>query len=220
MCSDYGKTNRHDEKRSRDADALVAILRSDGIRSAPVLKALRDVPRDHFVPAERRSEAWDNRPLPIGEGQTISQPFTVAYMMQLAGVSPGQRVLEVGTGSGYMAALLAHAVASPRAVVTIETNAVLYRYAVERLGAVGLEGVTVIHGDGRGGWADRAPYDVIIVSAQGPDVPEALKEQLAPEGRLVMPVDFGTHAVMTRLQRVSDGFREERRGFFQFVPLV
>ena len=219
-AGDYEKMSGRNGEPSPGAAALLATLRSEGIRSASVLRALYEVPRDHFVPAERRRAAWDNRPLPIGEGQTISQPFTVAFMMQLADVSAGQRVLEVGTGSGYAAALLAHAVASPRSVVTIETNAVLYRYASERLRSGDLDDVTVIHGDGRRGWADRAPYDVIIVSAQGTEVPAALKGQLAPGGRLVMPVDIGTHAVMTRVQRTPDGFHEERSGFFQFVPLV
>ncbi|MEX2442387.1 MAG: protein-L-isoaspartate(D-aspartate) O-methyltransferase [Alkalispirochaeta sp.] len=204
---------------SRRISQLVERLHQQGIPRGIVLDAIRYVPRDRFVPEELREAAWDNRPVEIGEGQTISQPYTVAYMLQLAEVAPAQRVLEVGSGSGYVTALLAYVVGDPGLVTGVELNERLLTEAETRLAALGLQAVHLVKGDGKRGCPQRAPYDAIIVSAQTKEVPPALLDQLASSGRMVIPVDVGSYAAMTRIERTSDGFERTRHGAFQFVPL-
>ena len=150
-----------------------------------VMRAVAEVPRHEFVPAEYRMLAYVNRPLPIGQGQTISQPYIVALMTDLAAVDGGSRVLEIGTGSGYQAAVLAELAAH---VYTIEIVETLGRRAAETLERLGYDNVSVRIGDGYLGWPDAAPFDAIIVTAAPEDVPAPLLEQLAPGGRLVIPV--------------------------------
>ncbi len=160
-------------------------LRSRGIRDARVLDAMRTVPRHEFVPPEYAGAAYDDRPLPIGDAETISQPYMVAAMTAAANVARGDTALEVGTGSGYQAALLAYLGAQ---VYTIERNARLADAARLRLARLGYSQVEVLCGDGSEGYAPAAPYQIIVVTAAAPQVPPALLDQLADGGRLVIPV--------------------------------
>ncbi|MEM7363039.1 MAG: protein-L-isoaspartate(D-aspartate) O-methyltransferase [Pseudomonadota bacterium] len=187
--------------------------------SARVEIALRKVPREEFVPYGVRTLAYNNRPLPIGEGQTISQPFIVALMTELMAVDADARVLEVGTGSGYQAAVLAELVA---AVYTIEIVPELARSATERLRRLGYSNVQVRTGDGTQGWPDAAPFDAIMVTAAGLKIPDALKRQLKPGGTMVMPVGAqGATQYLTIVRRLADGtFTEERNLPVRFVPIT
>lgn len=156
-----------------------------GIEDSATLAAMRTVPRHEFVPREQRASAYQNTPLPIGHGQTISQPTVVALMTQLIRPRAGKRVLEVGTGSGYQAAILA---ATGCRVWTIEIYRVLADQARARLARLGYADIAVRHGDGYAGWPEAAPFDAILVTAAADSIPPALLDQLAPSGRLVMPV--------------------------------
>ena len=153
--------------------------------SAPVVEALRDTPREDFVPARTRSLAYANHPLPIGHGQTISQPFIVAIMTDALDVKSDHRVLEIGTGSGYQAAVLSHLAAE---VYSIEIVPALGTEARERLQRLGYANVDVLIGDGWYGWPEHAPFDAVIVTAVADEIPPALVEQLTDDGRLVMPL--------------------------------
>src|SRR3954453_3641887 len=164
-----------------------------------VLDAVRTVPRDQFVPEALRDEAWDNVPLPIGAGQTISQPLVVARMCELLELTPSDRVLDVGTGSGYHAALLSRLC---RWVWSIEVHEQLSRQAGENLGVAGIENVTLVIGDGSRGLPAYAPYDAInVAAAAGAGVPRALEEQLTDGGRLVAPVEDGEQRLV-RVRRI------------------
>ncbi len=190
-----------------------------GIRSPALLAALRSVRRERFVPLELAEQAYEDRPLPIGEQQTISQPYIVAYMIDALGLRGGERVLEVGTGSGYAAALLARIAGC---VFTIERRRDLARSARERLAREGIANVEVRQGDGTLGWPEAAPFDAISVAAGGPCVPPALKQQLARGGRLLIPV--GVEPDLQRIVRVTNTgparFVEEPLLDVHFVPLV
>ena len=168
----------------RDA-ALTADSTGRARLDARVIAAMAKVPRDRFVPPELRAQAWDNRPLPIGHEQTISQPFIVALMTDLLNPKPGQRVLEIGTGSGYQAAVLAELVGK---VYTIEIVAPLAERAAALLAELGYRNVEVRTGDGYRGWPEAAPFDGILVTAAPPAVPQPLIDQLAVGGRMVIPV--------------------------------
>lgn len=186
--------------------------------SPRVLEAMREVPRDAFVPDDMVAHAYDNRPLPIGAGQTISQPFIVALMTDLLEPEPGDRVLEVGTGCGYQAAVLSRVVAS---VNSIEYVADLGREAAERLARLGYDNVEVRTGNGRDGWPEAAPFEGILVTAGATRVPSALVEQLVPGGRLVIPVGqgrFGQQLLV--ITRYEDGSTDEQSVLpVAFVPL-
>ena len=192
-----------------------------GIASENVLSAMREVPREAFLPLELRPHAYEDRPLPIGEGQTISQPFIVALMADAAGLRPDDRVLEVGTGSGYAAAVFSRAAAE---VFTVERHARLAEEAEQRFRALGYDNIEVAVRDGTLGWPEHAPYDAIIVAAGGPGrIPPPLLEQLAPGGRLVMPRgDTLEGQELVRVRRSEDGesLSEESLGAVRFVPLV
>jgi len=194
-------------------------LERRGIRDPLVLEAMRSVPREAFVPPELAEEAYADGPLPIGEGQTISQPYIVALMVEALELRRGERVLEIGAGSGYAAAVLAEIAAE---VYTVERHAPLAREARERLRALGYQNVQLRVGDGSRGWPEHAPYDAIVVAAGAPEVPEALKEQLAVGGRLVIPVGQGrTLQELLRLRRLSETqYQREELGGVRFVPLV
>ncbi len=190
-----------------------------GIRDARVIEAMGAVPREAFVPQEHRARAYGDRPLPIGMGQTISQPYVVAWMAEALALEPGDRVLEVGTGSGYAAAVLGRLCA---AVHTVERHRSLADAAAARLRALGCANVHVRHGNGGEGWAEHAPYDAVVVAAGGLRVPEPLREQLRVGGRLVMPVGAAWSRqtlVRERVGRGGDVVREEL-GAVRFVPLV
>lgn len=189
------------------------------ITDAAVLRAMGLVPRERFVPRASRAYAYDDAPLPIPANQTISQPYVVAYMIAALALRPEERVLEIGAGSGYAAAVLSRIV---REVYTVERHRELADYARERLAAVGYDNVRVRQGDGTRGWPEFAPYDGIIVAAGGPAVPESLRAQLAAGGRLVMPVGRSRHQqylVLVR-RRPGGGYDEERLAPVAFVPLI
>jgi protein-L-isoaspartate(D-aspartate) O-methyltransferase len=194
-------------------------LAARGIQNPAVLEAMRTVPREAFVPLHLIESAYDDGPLPIGEGQTISQPYVVAFM--IAAVSPAatDRGLEIGTGSGYSAAVLASIV---KEVYTIERLSPLADAAARRLTDLGCRNVHVRCGDGTLGWPEQAPYDVVIVTAGGPRVPPALIAQLAVGGRLVMPVgNEPRFQQLVRLRRDADGkIVEEELEPVAFVPLI
>ena len=192
-----------------------------GVQNEAVLHAMRSVPREAFLPPELRPYAYDDRPLPIGENQTISQPFIVALMADAAGLRPDDRVLEVGTGSGYAAAVFSRAAAE---VFTVERHASLAGEARERFEELGYGNVEVAVRDGTLGWPEHAPYDAIIVAAGGPGrIPPPLLEQLAPGGRLVIPRGETLEGQeLVRVRRSEDGrtLTEESLGAVRFVPLV
>lgn len=194
-------------------------LRGHGVSDEAVLKAFADVPRERFVSAAQQGAAYDNLPLPIGLGQTISQPLIVAIMCEALKLSPDARVLEIGTGSGYAAAILARLA---REVFTIERHAELAGTARERLAELGYENVHVRHGDGTLGWPEAAPFNGIVVAASGTTIPTALLRQLTIGGRLVIPV--GEHGGAQQLKCVTrrgeDEFETEDLGPVRFVPLI
>ena len=192
-------------------------LRRRGIDDERVLAAMASVPRELFVPETLRRRAYDDEALPIGEGQTISQPFVVATMLTLLRPRSGERGLDVGTGSGYAAALLA---ALGVDVLGIERIPALAAGARQALAAAGFGGVEVRIGDGRRGAPDRAPFDVISVAAASEDVPAALVEQLAEGGRLVLPRGDDWGQVLVLLERRGEGLVERRSLPCRFVPLV
>jgi protein-L-isoaspartate(D-aspartate) O-methyltransferase len=194
-------------------------VQARGIDSPWVLRALLEVPREDFLPSELRPRAYDDDALPIIEGQTISQPFVVALMMSALSLAPGARALEIGTGSGYAAAVLSR-VASE--VYTIERHEALVDLAKATLQAQGYENVHIRHGDGTLGWPEHAPYDAILVSAGGPDVPLTLREQLKVGGVLVMPVGLQlSDQQLVRVTRTgADQYESEGLGPVRFVPLI
>jgi protein-L-isoaspartate(D-aspartate) O-methyltransferase len=190
-----------------------------GVRDPLVLEAMGRIPREAFVLPGWEDEAYDDQPLPIAERQTISQPFIVAYMVEAAGLKAGDRALEIGTGSGYAAAVMAAIAAR---VYTIERHAALAESARERLRELGFDNVAVRVGDGTLGWPEAQPFDAIIVTAGGPKVPASLREQLAVRGRLVMPVGDSMHRQsLVRVMRDGAGnYREEALADVAFVPLI
>jgi protein-L-isoaspartate(D-aspartate) O-methyltransferase len=194
-------------------------LADRGIRDPKVLAAMRLVPREEFVRPELREQAYEDHPLPIDEGQTISQPYMVAYMVESLELTPTDRVLEIGTGSGYSAAVLSRLVAE---VFTVEHLAGLAASAGERLQRLGYDNVRIFVGDGTLGWPENAPYDAIVVTAGAPRLPEPLLEQLVIGGKLVVPVG-SNHFLQTLIlvRRVkTDEYRQEDLMAVQFVPLI
>jgi protein-L-isoaspartate(D-aspartate) O-methyltransferase len=191
-------------------------LEPRGIEDPRVLEAMASVPRERFVPSGYRHRAYDDCALPIGEGQTISQPYMVARTCELARVRPDARVLEVGCGSGYQAAVLAKLAAS---VVTMERVEELARGAESVLRELGLTHVEVVVGDGTEGYAPGAPYDAIVVAAGAPRTPEQLALQLAEGGRLVIPLGSRFEQRLTVLRKTRDGLEESLHDGCIFVPL-
>jgi len=202
---------------SRRADMVEYQIRTRGIKDARVLEAIGKVPRHLFVPEGYADSAYDDRPLPIGSGQTISQPYMVAVMTEALKLIGGERVLEIGTGSGYQTAVLAEIVAR---VVTIERRAELSQSAAEVLRALAYTNVEFVVGDGSKGYAPRAPYDGILVTAGAPDVPGVLLRQLADGGRLVIPVGNTLQQTLTRVTAEGGRYATERLEGCVFVPLV
>jgi protein-L-isoaspartate(D-aspartate) O-methyltransferase len=201
----------------RARDMIETQLRRRGIRDERVLEAMLRVPRHEFVPTELVAAAYDDRPLPIGEAETISQPYIVAAMTEAARVSPGHKALEVGAGSGYQAAILAYLGAR---VYTIDRNSRLAADARERLKRLGYLNVEVFSGDGSEGLPANAPYDVILVTAAAPDVSPVLLSQLADGGRLVVPVGDLYHQDLLLLFKHGGETATRILDPCQFVPLI
>ena len=196
---------------------LVEQLRAQGIRDLAVLRAFASTPRHLFVPEAVRHRAYEDAALPIGVGQTISQPFTQARYLETLGLKGKERVLEVGTGSGYQTALLA---ALADQVFTIERVRPLAETAQATLRAAGVTNVSVLVGDGTLGWSAYAPYHAILVAAGGPEIPPPLAEQLAPGGRMIIPLGAKGAQTLTLVRRTAEGIRTSPIGDARFVPLV
>jgi protein-L-isoaspartate(D-aspartate) O-methyltransferase len=196
---------------------LVETLRAKGIREPSVLKAINEVPRHLFVPEGVRHRAYEDAALPIASGQTISQPYVQARSLEVAGLTGREKVLEIGTGSGYQTALMGRLASMVFSVERVESLARSARAALE---AAGVRNVTVLVGDGTLGWNAYAPYDAIIVSAASPEVPQPLLRQLAPEGRLVIPIGDREYQTLMLVRREGDEFSRTSLGDVRFVPLL
>ena len=194
-------------------------LRRRGIRDKAVLEAMAEVPREKFIPDNMVHLAYNDSPLPIGEGQTISQPYIVALMIQAMELSAEDRVLDIGTGSGYAAAIISRIV---KTVYSVERYRTLAETAKERFHRLGYENVQVLYGDGTQGWPEHAPYDAAVVAAGSPDIPQPLVDQLVIGGRLVIPVGSTRQfQELLRVRRVEESeVKEERLTSVRFVPLV
>jgi protein-L-isoaspartate(D-aspartate) O-methyltransferase len=206
----------------REAERLWMVrgqIEARGIRDRAVIEAMTEVPREAFVPGDQAEFAYQDNPLPIAEGQTISQPYIVGLMTAALELKPGDRVLEIGTGSGYAGAVLSRIAAE---VYTVERHAALAESARAALESLGFDNVHVLHGDGTRGWPEHAPYDAIVVAAGGPEVPQALLGQLAVGGRLVIPVGPTPRLQeLVRVTRVAESeYATEELGGVRFVPLV
>jgi protein-L-isoaspartate(D-aspartate) O-methyltransferase len=217
--------DRYAAGRTRMVEEIAAIARQTGAETGrpvfreTVMASMRKVPRHRFVPATITPSAYDNRPLPIGDGQTISQPYIVALMTELLDPKAGDSVLEVGTGSGYQAAVLAEVVDH---VYTIEIVEALGRQAAQTLSALGYRNVTTRIGDGYGGWKEHAPFDGILVTAAPAEVPQPLIDQLKPGGHLVIPVGgrFDVQDLLV-IEKKPDGSTPTRHTIpVRFVPLI
>lgn len=222
MDRSEGSGGQAAEQKERDVYArlreemVVRQIIARDVRDPEVLRAMRAVPRHEFVPEGIRDHAYEDRALPVGYGQTISQPYVVAAMSEALRAERGMKVLEIGTGTGYQAAVLAE---MGLRVFSIEIVPELARSARERLQRLGYTGVTVIEGDGYAGWPPEAPYDRIIVTAAPPDVPKALKDQLAVGGRMVLPVGVLDQDLVV-LQKTAEGFTRSVLFPVRFVPMV
>jgi protein-L-isoaspartate(D-aspartate) O-methyltransferase len=193
-------------------------LRPRGIHDQRVLEAMREVPRHEFVPVQNRDESYEDRPLPIGYEQTISQPLTVAYMIQALQLSGGERVMDVGTGSGYAAAVISRIV---REVHSVERIPQLAKTASERLAALGYDNIHVHVSDGTLGLPSDSPYDAIVVAAGGTQLPPPYVDQLADNGRIVIPLgDRNDGQRLMRFTKRAGKVWEEDLGAFAFVPLL
>ena len=197
---------------------LIMELRQSGIKDTRVLSAIERVPRDVFVSPAFVDQAYENTALPIDQGQTISQPYVVAFMAEALELAERSKVLEVGTGSGYQAAVLARLC---RRVFTVERYRSLSRQAEGNFKALGIHNIVTRYGDGTKGWPEQAPFDRIIVAAAGTEVPQALKDQLAPDGLMVIPLGRTSwEQQVVRVRRTGDEFVTEDMLPVRFVPLV
>lgn len=215
------KSHWREEDRAFDKQnfALIEAIRGKGVKNERVLSALAKVPRHRFVDESLKPNSYDDNPLPIGQGQTISQPFIVAYMTEALNLQGNERVLEIGTGSGYQAAVLAHLV---KDVYSIEIIPELAARAKAALTATGITNVHQLVGDGYQGWTEEAPFDAIIVTAAPPAIPEKLIEQLKVGGTLIVPVgESGKAQVLFRLTKNADGSVKKQPLLpVRFVPMV
>lgn len=195
---------------------LVELLREKGIRDLAVLRAFDLTPRHAFVPTGVRHRAYEDSPLPIGSGQTISQPSIHARYLELLAFDGSERVLEVGTGSGYQTVLLSHLVAQ---VFTIERIPALYTMAREAINRAGATNVSMLLGDGTVGWREYSPYDAILVSAGGPTIPNALVEQLSDGGRMIVPIGSKDEQMLKLVTKRNDTIETRDIAPVRFVPL-
>jgi protein-L-isoaspartate(D-aspartate) O-methyltransferase len=205
-----------------DAERMVRTqIEARRVRDPRTLFAIASVPRHLFLPPAVRHLAWDDGAVPIGSGQTISQPFIVARMTEALHLRPGERVLEIGTGSGYQTAVLAEAVGPRGAVCTVERHPELAADAEHLLRELGYDHIRFRIGDGTLGWPELAPFDAVIVTAGGPVVPDDLRDQLHPEhGRMVIPVGTRMQQELLRVTRHGDRWTRESLGPVAFVPLI
>ena len=205
--------------RTQRSDMVRDQLQRRGVKDPAVLAAMEQVPREAFVPERLQEMSYQDSPLPIGEGQTISQPFIVARMIERLELTPEDNVLEIGTGSGYGAAILGRIADT---VYTVERRASLAEAAREKLEKLGYDNIHVVVGDGSLGWPESAPYDAIVGTAGAPKIPEPLKEQLSVGGRLVLPVGtIPEQQVLIRLRKNGkDRFEQKEMEAVRFVPLV
>ncbi|SRR5579862_2493499 len=192
-------------------------LRARGIADERVLAAMSRVSRHEFAPERWRSQAYEDHPLPIAEEQTISQPFIVALMLEALALSPSDKVLEIGTGSGYVTALLAELVSQ---VISVERHVVLADSARELLTAMGYKNATVLVGDGTRGFPQFAPYDAVIVSAAAPELPIELVDQLAEGGRMIIPIGKDESQQLQLIYKENGEVKTKLREFCRFVPLI
>ncbi len=205
------------ELAQQRAEMVDAQLRRRGIHDERVLRAMEIVPRHEFVPWQLQREAYHDSPVPIGEGQTISQPYIVAHMLEVLRLSPGDRVLEVGTGTGYEAAVMSRIV---QEVYTIERFASLAEAAKKIFDRLGYTNIHVVIGDGSRGYAEAAPYDAIIVAAAAPRVPDALVEQLKNGGRAIVPVGEADLQQLSLVSKNDGRIQRKTLDACRFVPLV
>ena len=218
LCGDYLKRKAAVQDFIKERLAMVEEqLRRRGIRDERVLSAMAKVPRHLFVPSASQSESYEDRPLPIGDGQTISQPYMVALMTQSLDLGGEEKILEIGTGSGYQSAILAELA---RMVFTMERLFPLIQKSEMRLRNLGYENIHCRLGDGSQGWPEKAPFDGIIVTAGAPEVPEVLKSQLSEGGRLVIPVGSRYSQTLLKITKKRNRFEEEDITGCVFVPLV
>ncbi len=217
-CTPLAQNGRDDDARERRLEMVERQIRQRGVVDQRVLDVMRTVPRERFVPPDGARLAYEDTPLAIGFGQTISQPYIVAYMTEALNVQPAHRVLEIGTGSGYQAAVLGRLA---REVYTIEIVSGLARSASTVLRELGYSNVHVREGDGYAGWPEQSPFDRIIVTAAPDEIPQPLIDQLAPGGRLVIPIGAqGQTQWMTIVERTAAGVVERRTIPVQFVPFT
>jgi protein-L-isoaspartate(D-aspartate) O-methyltransferase len=192
-------------------------LKRRGIRDERILDAFRTIPRHEFVPAAYQNLAYQDRPLPIGDGQTISQPYIVALMTELINPEPDHKILEIGTGSGYQAAILSQLV---KEVFTIERHHVLFHKTAQLFETLGYTNIQPLHGDGSQGLPDEAPFDAILVTAAAPKIPNILLNQLKNQGKIVAPVGERTSQILMRWTKQADGsLTKEELSAVAFVPL-
>lgn len=214
---EQASTRGDDDRWTAERERMVRTqIEARGVRDPRVLEAVRAVHRHRFVPPAMQDRAYDDTPLPIAAGQTISQPYIVAVMTEAARLEPDDVVLEVGTGSGYQAAVLSPLV---RHVYSVEVVPELARSSAALLTELGYANVTVREGDGYAGWPEHAPFDAIVVTAAPPTIPAALRDQLKVGGRMVVPVGVGDQELLV-IERTAEGFRESSLMPVRFVPMV
>jgi protein-L-isoaspartate(D-aspartate) O-methyltransferase len=216
MACASAETSGQEDFQAKRERMVEAQIRSRDVQGAAVLEAMRRVPRHLFVPEHERPFAYDDRPLPIGRGQTISQPYIVAYMTEALLLEPSHRVLEIGTGSGYQAAVLAEIARQVYSIEIVPDLADGARLALER---AGYRNVEVRTGNGYLGWPDRAPFDRIIVTAAPPAIPQTLVDQLADGGIMVVPVGTAFQE-MVIITKTAEGVTQKRTIDVRFVPMV
>jgi len=211
----FNQNQRDTFEEARERMVRVQIIDRE-VKDTGVLKAMRKVPRHLFVPKEYENEAYDDNPLPIGYGQTISQPYIVAYMTEVAKPDKSKTALEIGTGSGYQAAVLAEVVGR---VYSIEIIPELAKESAERLRKLGYKNITVRYGDGYKGWKEYSPFDIVIVTAAAEQIPEPLVDQLAENGRLVIPIGAPSEIQeLILLEKKKGKIEKSRLTFVRFVP--
>ncbi|MDT0642871.1 protein-L-isoaspartate(D-aspartate) O-methyltransferase [Zunongwangia sp. F363] len=198
-------------------EEMISLLEKRGISNPEVLQAMRETDRKNFIPEDVKQKAYNDKPLPIGKGQTISQPYIVAYMAQQLKLQPGENVLEIGTGCGYNAAVLSKLV---KKIYSIEIIEWLQQYAVKNLEKAGVKNVYTRNADGYKGWPERAPFDAVVLTAAPPEVPQTLKEQLKIGGRLLAPVGRRSQKLVLITRIGESNFKEKTLLLVNFVPMT